>query len=159
MPENQQFNRPNPWWWVALFAVLSLIIIAIWFALWGLITRGYGNPDTPGNFGDMFGAANALFSGLAFAGVVVAIFMQRRELELQREEVTRSGNAQESQADALIIAAQINAEVALLQNMDTYQAIYGNQDGYEFAEARIDGLGELLRRLRDIRENDESRQS
>jgi hypothetical protein len=35
----------------------------------------------------MFGAANALFSGFAFAGVIFAILLQRRELALQREEL------------------------------------------------------------------------
>ncbi|MBU4605190.1 MAG: hypothetical protein KKH66_09820, partial [Proteobacteria bacterium] len=40
-----------------------------------------------GTFGDTFGAANALFSGLAFGGVIVAILLQRKELELQRKEL------------------------------------------------------------------------
>ena len=40
-----------------------------------------------GTFGDMFGAVNALFSGLAFAGLIIAIYMQRKELEYQREEL------------------------------------------------------------------------
>jgi hypothetical protein len=40
-------------------------------------------PDR-GNFGSMFGAANALFSGLALAGVINALYLQRTELRLQR---------------------------------------------------------------------------
>ncbi len=43
------------------------------------------NPDR-GTFGDMFGAVNALFSGLAFAGLLIAIYLQRKELELQRRD-------------------------------------------------------------------------
>ncbi len=35
----------------------------------------------------MFGAVNALFSGLAFLGVIVAILMQREELRLQRTDL------------------------------------------------------------------------
>lgn len=35
----------------------------------------------------MFGAANALFSGFAFVGLIVAILLQREELELQRKEL------------------------------------------------------------------------
>lgn len=37
--------------------------------------------------GDAFGAANALFSGLAFAGLIYTILMQREELALQRNEL------------------------------------------------------------------------
>jgi G3E family GTPase len=36
---------------------------------------------TRGQFGDLFGAVNAFFTGLAFAGVIFTIFLQRRELE------------------------------------------------------------------------------
>ena len=36
----------------------------------------------------MFGAVNALFSGLAFAGILIALYMQKHELELQREELS-----------------------------------------------------------------------
>jgi hypothetical protein len=43
-----------------------------------------------GTFGDMFGGVNALFSGLAFAGVIYAIFLQRKELFLQRRELEQT---------------------------------------------------------------------
>jgi hypothetical protein len=59
-----------------------------------------------GQFGDAFGAINALFSGLAFVGLVFAILLQRIELKLQREELTEtrielagSRKAQEAQND------------------------------------------------------------
>lgn len=46
--------------------------------------------DAKGNdlgvYGDKFGAVNALFSGLAFAGIIFTILLQRNELKLQREE-------------------------------------------------------------------------
>lgn len=40
-----------------------------------------------GQFGDMFGVVNALFSGLAFAGLIYTAMMQRIELKLQRDEL------------------------------------------------------------------------
>src|SRR5262245_22558469 len=47
-----------------------------------------------GQTGDLFGTINALFSGLAFAGVIVAILLQRQELQLQKEEMKRSAAVQ-----------------------------------------------------------------
>jgi hypothetical protein len=44
-------------------------------------------PDWRGTFGDQFGAVNALFSGLAFAGLIYTIILQRRDLELQRNDL------------------------------------------------------------------------
>lgn len=45
------------------------------------------DPDKRGTFGDMFGAVNSLFSGLAFAGIIYTIMIQRKELSLQRKEL------------------------------------------------------------------------
>ena len=43
--------------------------------------------DIRGSFGDQFGAVNALFSGLAFTGLIYTIILQRRDLELQRHDL------------------------------------------------------------------------
>lgn len=48
--------------------------------------------DERGTFGDMFGAVNALFSGLAFAGLIITLILQRRELALQRDELEQTRN-------------------------------------------------------------------
>lgn len=67
-----------------------------------------------GTFGDMFGAVNALFSGLAFAGIIYTITLQRQELSLQREELALTRNelartavAQEKSELALAAQAQV----------------------------------------------------
>ncbi|NQX57523.1 hypothetical protein [Paenibacillus qinlingensis] len=49
------------------------------------MTRLFG--DDRGTAGDMFGAINSLFTGLAFAGIIFTIIIQRQELSLQREEL------------------------------------------------------------------------
>lgn len=74
----------------------------------------------------MFGAINALFSGLALAGVVVAILLQRTELQLQREELKmtrtelqRSAEAASDSANSLQKQAKIAERAAELQAMST----------------------------------------
>ncbi|VVN50889.1 hypothetical protein PS685_00413 [Pseudomonas fluorescens] len=42
-----------------------------------------------GTFGDAFGTLNALFSGMAFAGVVVSLYLQRRDIKENQHEVSR----------------------------------------------------------------------
>ncbi len=66
-----------------LILLVGLSVILAWVATGYLL---YDDPDR-GTFGDMFGAVNALFSGLAFAGVIYAILLQREELRLQRREL------------------------------------------------------------------------
>jgi len=50
---------------------------------------------------------NALFSGLAFLGVIVAILLQREELKLQREELAQTREELRRQGEAL--EAQVSA--------------------------------------------------
>lgn len=77
-------------------AIIVSAIIVIWVGY--LVLTGFALKwDFDGEFGDTFGALNALFSGLAMGGVIVAIYMQqqelalqRKELELTRKELTRS---------------------------------------------------------------------
>jgi hypothetical protein len=44
--------------------------------------------DQRGIFGDMFGAVNALFSGLAFVGIVITLYLQNQETARQQFENT-----------------------------------------------------------------------
>ncbi|TXT38999.1 MAG: hypothetical protein FD138_205 [Planctomycetota bacterium] len=69
---------------------LGVLIVALLVVAAIAIPRWYTAPKTAAEFGDMFGAPNALFSGLAFLGVIVAILLQREELELQREEIRQN---------------------------------------------------------------------
>ncbi len=101
--------------WVRIGAGLACLMMALWLS-WVLIWLLVGDWTAAGQFGDAFGAINALFSGLALAGVIVAMLMQREELKLIRKELGQSSEAQEAQAKALIITAQLNANSALLQN-------------------------------------------
>lgn len=67
---------------VGLGAAVLIVWASSGFAVWSQLAN-----VERGTFGDMFGAVNALFSGLAFAGVIYAIMLQRKELQLQRFEL------------------------------------------------------------------------
>lgn len=79
----------------------AVFIILAWTLSFCMLLLVFGTPKTLGEFGDSFGAINALFSGLAFLGVIVAIVLQRQELIEQRLEIRNSRIAQEESASAL----------------------------------------------------------
>jgi len=86
MGEGKKTKSKTKNWTLAIIA-FDFVIIA-WLFSWSLIVDIPGwSPTIRGQFGDMFGAVNSLFSGLAFAGVIIAIVLQSRELELQRQEL------------------------------------------------------------------------
>lgn len=65
-------------------------VIVLWGLSWLLISVFIDESTNRGVFGDMFGAVNALFSGLAFAGLIVTLLYQKEELQLQREELAET---------------------------------------------------------------------
>jgi hypothetical protein len=84
-PLGSFLSRPSTVFWgiiigVILFWIAWIIIIPARFI--GTTTRF----DNAGQFGDMFGALNTLFTGFAFAGLVYTIILQREEIRRSREE-------------------------------------------------------------------------
>ena len=69
--------------WSAVGVVLSCIIY--WSVITYLILPTNCNGER-GQFGDMFGAITALFTGLAFAGLIITILLQSQELKETRHE-------------------------------------------------------------------------
>lgn len=80
----------NDLWRTLIYA--GLAVFAIWLLSWGFIDLCISECDDRGTFGDKFGAVNALFSGLAFAGLIVTLIYQKEELKLQREELKETRN-------------------------------------------------------------------
>ena len=71
---------------IGLFSTVLLLLVMFAVVLWCLIPQATDR----GLFGDMFGAVNALFSGLAFAGIVYTIHMQRIESAFNAAAAERS---------------------------------------------------------------------
>ncbi len=89
-------------------------VVFAWVATFLLMRFGFSTWSDRGQFGDMFGALNVLFSGFAFAALYYTISLQqsqlqrqeqqlqlqREELKLQREEMAASREELARQADA-----------------------------------------------------------
>lgn len=73
-----------------LFICAGCVICAVWLASFVLIYLFIDDWDVRGQFGDLFGSVNALFSGLAFAGLVITIIQQRHDLQLQGQAINQS---------------------------------------------------------------------
>jgi hypothetical protein len=67
-------------------------IIILWTASWYFIVNNdrLNTWEERAFFGDMFGAISSLFSGLAFAGLIVSIILQTRQISLQNIELERT---------------------------------------------------------------------
>lgn len=71
---------------IYIIGIISVIIIlGLWYYTYCELKDLPANER--GTLGDMFGTVNALFSGLAFAGIIFTILLQRKELGYQRKEL------------------------------------------------------------------------
>lgn len=137
----------------------SIVVMIILFPDW----------ETREAFGGSFQFINALFSGLALAGVVYAILLQREELKLQRteleanrRELRRSARAQElsekalrDQVEAQKLVARLNALTAVVSHYDQRIAREEDQDRLVYLNDRQEPFSARLMNLLEQLEADE----
>lgn len=119
-----------------LFILLFLGVIVIW-AVSALVTMYFLQEwSDRGTFGDLFGAVNALFSGLAFAALIYTIALQRDEIKenraeivLNRKELSKASKLQEKAQKVLIQQVDQTHLSAKMNAMRTLVDYYNNQIG------------------------------
>jgi len=89
---------------------ISLLVsgAALWLLSIPIMSVFFPFPMTADEFGDMFGALNALFSGLALAGVIYAVWIQTEDVKTNQAHIEKSIKASE-------ISAKLAAYSTLLQ--------------------------------------------
>lgn len=139
------------------------ILLGAVAAVWSISGLALYFVKDRGTFGDMFGAVNALFSGLAFASIVYTILLQRQELVLQRRELelTRGelqGQKLQLQAQNEVMRSQ-NFEATFFQLLrllsETVAAIDLNKIGGEQVASGRDCFITFYRRLKRHYESSE----
>lgn len=68
------------------FILLAVLLTVITGSYGRYVYNSFGSFDKAGTFGDSFGALTSLFTALAFAGLIFTLFVQKKELSLQRQE-------------------------------------------------------------------------
>ncbi|NTX51130.1 hypothetical protein [Myxococcus sp. CA039A] len=163
-----------------LFATVALGIFITWaaYAFAMKHIESLNNTGWPGTFGDSFGALNTLFTGLAFAGLIASLSLQRTELALQRKELKqqrevleaqsrelsaqaeamkrsaeaqeRTAKAQEQAAKAQVRSATIAAKAEQLKALDATLASIGTSSSGHKSKIFIDTKEARLRLIAEI---------
>ena len=124
-------------------ALLLALVCAVWGGGWYLtneFVRPQGGASETlaqlrGLFGDQFGAINALFSGLAFAGIIFSIVLQNRELSQTKSsllEQTKATNRQRFDSTFFKLL-QLHGEIT--RNLTDLQII--GRDAFKVLNTRI----------------------
>lgn len=96
---------------VMIVLVVSLGVMFFSFVLPWILIGSYGfDYSKYGVYGDLFGCFNSLMSALAFGGLIYTIVLQRKDLELQREDFRQTREELGLQARAQKEQAQLMAD-------------------------------------------------
>ena len=96
-----------------------------------------------GTYGDSYGSLNTLFSGLAFAVLIISLFMQRQELRAQREEL----EAQRNEIKESNAIANEQRKIAEKQRLITEQQAQLNKQ--QILDAKVQNFYTLLFKFLD----------
>ncbi|UPT76680.1 putative phage abortive infection protein [Sulfurovum sp. XGS-02] len=98
--KDKEYNIGSYWKVFLLIFISWFVFMAVMF--WSANDFEFDfPPSTPlsflGLFGDSFNVLTSLFTGLAFAGVIISVELQRKELKSTRDELTGQKDALEKQ--------------------------------------------------------------
>jgi hypothetical protein len=85
--------------------IVTVLTVFVLYAAILLLAVSFGKNlsiEKSGVFGDSFGALTALFSGLAFAGMMITVLLQRDELALQRQELQLTRGEMQNQRAQMV---------------------------------------------------------
>lgn len=136
------------------------IVVPLWFFMGllalniknvvGLFSAEAAGSIEPGTFGDMFGAANALFSALAFAVIVITMWLQVKELKESR--LDRKTNLEHQEVIARSQEAAAEMQLLVAQSGAVFTA-YLRVFGADFA-ARFDRLKWVVQNISPEHDSD-----
>jgi len=103
-------NRKS--WFKQFYILAGVLVVILWLSTPFALSHIFSTWAERGQFGDLFGSVNALFSGLAFVALIYTIHLQRQELSLQRMELKLQ--REEMVASRGELAAQVAAQESLV---------------------------------------------
>lgn len=109
--------QPKIFYW--LISLIPIIIV-ITYTLSLIYLTNTDWKSNPGTFGDSFGIVNALFTGLAFSGLIVTIMLQYEEIKIQQKDLQESRLQFARSADAQERTARLAAASELLKEYNEY---------------------------------------
>lgn len=124
-----------------VMGILAAGVLALWLGSFFVITCFLGGPQSPGTAGDLFGAVGSLFSGLAFVGVIGAIFLQRADLRATLDEMKQAREAHEESADTL------RTQVKVQRLQVRAQILTGLVDGAISTRSKPSSLGPTFNKV------------
>lgn len=147
-------KRKNKYLFLIVTSVSVIFVLSVWF-----INYSYGmklDHIHSGIFGDMFGAVNAVFSGLAFAGIIISLYFQRIDLKNQFKEIKQTNREFKIQNETMQIQKFENQYYKMIdlhkKNVDELVIPYDNTKELKGKKCFVDMFKELEYVISELKE-------
>lgn len=109
---------------------VPLIVLGAYAGYYYFLLQGYSGELDPqggltgvrsGPFGDAFGTLNALFSGLAFSGVLITLLMQMNDLAEQRKDSAEARDQNSRQQTETQFYNMLSLQQQVVQSFDLHR--------------------------------------
>lgn len=99
-----------------LICFAAVLVFGVWLGAWGVVwfmpRADHVELLTTQPLADIFNSLNALFTGLAFGGVIITSYIQIQEMKSTQEELKKTAEANKKSAEAISATAQANNAMA-----------------------------------------------
>ena len=121
-----------------VFMGIAIIVLLLWLIVWLFIDCYFQDFNKNGTFGDKVDAINSLFYGLAFAGVIATLILQKESLQLHDEEFDVMLNTQRRQSFETSLFNMLSLQQEIVRNLslenykgrDIFEPLYNNVSIY-----------------------------
>ncbi|MEL6546714.1 MAG: hypothetical protein AAFQ82_18960 [Myxococcota bacterium] len=91
---------------------MAVLIALMWWASYFVFSQGHSQWK---DIGDAFNTLNTLFSGFAFAALVITLWLQKKSLDVQRSELRHSTEQLAASAEAQKALASLQVQQLEMQ--------------------------------------------
>ena len=119
-----------------LFVVLIVGVTTIWYFSIPFVIEMYGEPIDVAAAGDMFGGINALFSGLALAGVIFAVWLQTLDVKTNQENLEKTMKANKLSLEVMALSSLVQEANSALERYERWEKTEGAGD-YSQAKSKV----------------------
>ncbi len=100
-------------------------VTSVWYFSIPLVTNMYGEPKDVSAAGEMFGGINALFSGLALAGVIFAVWLQTIDVKTNRENLEKTIQSNKLSLEIMALSSLIQEADSALERYERWEKAKG----------------------------------
>lgn len=103
---------------IVLLVVGLALVVTLQFVTYQAVAFYVSTPAERGQLGDIFGITNSLFSGFAFVGLFFTIYLQQKQIRIQRAELEQSKQSAEVNRKNQEVSNNLNALTKLIEYYD-----------------------------------------